>query len=162
VTLRGNLWSGYAQGLAAAMESNWDTNYWLKLKSQFDNSVSNFPSDLVLVHPSWYTDIIYKTVDSVARSCPIRGEHFNFPIPSNTECASDAYWGYACPFSQSETLHRDHIFPYSLGGPSVPSNCKFLCKLHNSWKGHDFHMLDSDEQPDWLDQVLAHIATYLR
>ncbi len=54
------------------------------------------------------------------------------------ECQSDLIWGYKC--LSTECLQQDHLFPYSLGGATNTKNRIFLCKNHNSIKGHDIHL----------------------
>ena len=79
---------------------------------------------------------------------------FSIPGAVSSHCASRELWGYDCPLDS--TIHFDHHFPYSRGGPTVPQNRIFLCEFHNSLKGGDVHCFFSEGIPtssiSWIKQ----------
>ena len=53
-------------------------------------------------------------------------------------------------------LEVDHIWPWSLGGPTVYWNLQFLCYGHNKMKANSIS-LDKFMQPEFLRFVKAHL-----
>lgn len=59
--------------------------------------------------------------------------------------------GSVCSLPWSE-CQLDHVWPYSLGGPTVPGNRAVLCATHNQIKAA-FVLLTPDAPPDWLEPL---------
>lgn len=57
--------------------------------------------------------------------------------PAVRGCQSELIWGYCCNLDGG--LQQDHLFPYSLGGPTVATNQIGLCRYHNMVKTSDIH-----------------------
>lgn len=114
---------------------------------------------LALAHPMHYEATVQLVADAPGR-CRVRGQR-RFPEePGRTglRCRSDIIWGYECP-NEGAHVVADHVFPWAFGGPTVASNLIYLCELHNSVKGADFHTYPSfADAPSWLDAVLERAA----
>jgi len=104
------------------------------------------PQSLALVHPDWRPQGL--------ASEKLQGKRAFRVSASPTKCQSIIVWGYECDLDQ-ESIHQDHHFPYSLGGPTVPSNRLVLCALHNQAKSGDIHHFAWEKEPSWLDSQLA-------
>ncbi len=52
-------------------------------------------------------------------------------------CMASLLWGYKCTLGGN--LQQDHLFPYSLGGPTIGTNRIWLCHYHNMVKTCDIH-----------------------
>lgn len=74
-------------------------------------------------------------------------------------CQSEILWGYKCELEGE--IEVDHLFPYSLGGPSNGSNKLHLCRLHNRLKSSDIHFYPWEKgEPAWLEVVLGKIRDF--
>lgn len=104
-------------------------------------------SALALIHPAWL-----ETEDF----SEIRGSRsFGFEAMGES-CQAPLIWGYSCPNSAIEV---DHMFPYSLGGPTRADNGLLLCRDHNRLKGHDVHLIPWERYSfPWLADQLAAIG----
>lgn len=114
---------------------------------------------LIFIHPSAYE------IEGKNEKCPIRGyKTFDFKIKE--QCQSEIIFGYECPL-EDITSTNDHIWPYSLGGPTIAVNRITLCKTHNSMKSNNFHFqLESQFGktilkwlPSFLEKIHHHICT---
>lgn len=56
------------------------------------------------------------------------------------------------------TCQADHVWPNSLGGPSVLENRLILCRFHNAMKSNDVAQFDWTRWPTWLRSYLELIA----
>lgn len=75
--------------------------------------------------------------------------------PHNAVCEAHKFWGVAC--GETENLHADHDWPYSLGGPTNPANLTWLCRVHNLCKGADIHCWPWElmkDPPNWVSDIL--------
>jgi len=60
-------------------------------------------------------------------------------IDESSKCDSEKFWGTECRTNCKE-MHLDHIFPYSLGGPTARrSNMTPLCASHNMMKSTNIY-----------------------
>ena len=78
----------------------------------------------------------------------------------NGKCQSKLIWGYECPI-HSLLCHGDHLFPYSMGGPTISANKLLLCRYHNMVKATDIHLFPWEEKENrliWLDSHIKNIA----
>jgi len=141
----------YVYQLASARSTSWQ-----RLKDEHDQGTLEFPRTLVMVHPVWYQHLEDDTSPASVRG----GRTFKLGDHSG-RCQSDELWGYPCPF-QGAALHVDHLFPYSLGGPTEPDNAAWLCEWHNMTKGSDFHLLALGRATaPWFERVLVRVETKL-
>ena len=123
--------------------------------SEADNATrsATFPERLVLVHPDWLSDAEFGSKIEL-----VQGERaFSGSISGTAKCESQVIWGYAC--SIEDTIQRDHLWPYALGGPTKPGNFIYLCRLHNYLKGVDVHCYPWDEAESrlliWLEDQIS-------
>lgn len=116
---------------------------------------------MALVHPEHYEGSVRYLRDlSVTCDCPVRGPRsFAKEIGLNSmPCASNRIWGYPCPIHDTGSLAADHLFPYSLGGPTSAGNKIYLCHWHNQIKAADIHIFPWEKgPPEWLDDVLKRV-----
>jgi hypothetical protein len=104
------------------------------------------------INPNLYEEIILSEVlGSRAFSSGI--------IQKTSKCMAEFVWGYPCKF-EGRGLQADHLFPYSLGGPTLSDNLLVLCDRHNQAKSHDIHLYSWDE-PNWLRELANRIAKIL-
>jgi hypothetical protein len=112
-----------------------------------------------LIHPAHYSDVL--EIEAVL------GPRIFAPeiAQGRATCGSALLWGYHCPLEigTDNTIVGDHLFPYALGGPTVPANKILLCARHNSLKGCDVHVFPWERraEPEWLRPLLARIAMRL-
>lgn len=108
-------------------------------------------SDLVLCHPGWFGGLAYVPTGLGLTS---------FVGTTRVgRCDSTHLWGYECPLQES-AMESDHLFPKSLGGPALPTNQVWLCKVHNGWKSSDLSAFPwEDGRPAWLDGQLDRIRS---
>lgn len=120
---------------------------------------------LALAHPDHYKECErYLREYHVQRICPVRGARsFEMEVGLDTlACAAERIWGYACPIARSDKPAADHLFPFSLGGPTLASNKVHLCRWHNQIKAADIHVYPWElGQPPWLDDVLKRISRFM-
>jgi HNH endonuclease len=74
-------------------------------------------------------------------------------------CNAVKYWGVTCTADTStEGAIADHVWPYSLGGPTEVANIMWLCRRHNQIKGADIHFYPWElGWPDWLSVQLEKV-----
>lgn len=116
-------------------------------------------NDLVLamslVHPHHWSDT--KKVSEV-----LGQREFRVPNLVGTRyCAAADFWGVDCASRRrvDAEIVADHAWPYSLGGPTVVGNIRWLCRRHNAVKSSDVHLYPwEDLWPDWLNQQLFKLS----
>jgi hypothetical protein len=114
----------------------------------------SLPERLLLLHPVW--------LEGVTDAWKVQGPAGFGPIKNPSRCKADLLWGYACPLAH-EPLQSDHVFPYSLGGPTTGMNRLALCAVHNGWKGADLVNFPWERgEPDWLGDQLQTIRRVFR
>lgn len=102
---------------------------------------------LVLINPNWLPDDYDREL--ALNLVPFRGARSPYP------CQSRLIWGYECPLTD-EAVEADHLFPRSLGGPTVAANQLPLCRIHNAWKCADLLAFPWENgEPLWLDDQLT-------
>lgn len=65
------------------------------------------------------------------------------------ECEWSKLAGRTCSLPP-ERLQADHVWPYSLGGPTVPDNLAWLCETHNALKSAFLFGAAVDANLVWL------------
>ena len=84
---------------------------WEALLAERESGTQTVARSLVLIHPLWY--------EGMPGAEGVRGPRlYGLKAGSEDSCKSELVFGYPCPFE--EELHVDHLFPWSLGGPTVP------------------------------------------
>lgn len=109
----------YLNGLERARGST-----WFELEKESDEATR-----LLLCHPGW----VRPDIDAVRA---LKLGNFRGDSESDGPCGSGMVWGYECPLAD-EPLESDHLFPQSLGGPTLGTNHVYLCRVHNAWKSAD-------------------------
>lgn len=141
----------YLQKIQSFQKRDWLVNYESYVKGNF-----GIEEKMALINPSLY---------SPYRSKILGKRSFKSEVPNDlSSCQGEKIWGYECNLNveTGEVLHMDHIFPYSHGGPTLPSNKIRLCPVHNSLKGTDIHLYPwEDGEPDWLESRVMRILKVL-
>lgn len=126
------------------------TRPWLEA---FDAATS-LPERLLLLHPIWFEGLT-----DVRR---VQGPPAFVYQPLESRCKAEVLWGYDCPLHH-ERIQADHVFPYSLGGPTIGMNRLSLCAVHNGWKGADLGTFPWERgTPDWIDDQLTTLRKLFR
>ena len=128
-----------------------ELDQWEDLSRRFDAGQLPDWESTVLIHPVWCEHLDQTTPSRSRRT-------FQFVASKVQRCESRRIWGYDC--TSNDPLQIDHRFPFALGGPTVPENAIYLCRLHNQIKGHDVHL--NRWEPDefsWLPTEIAAVRT---
>lgn len=86
-------------------------------------------------------------------------------VIESIDCQSRKMWGYDCNVQERSHvgMNADHLFPYSLGGPTLGGNKIYLCSVHNEMKGNDIHLYPWEAPtPEWLQQIISSIHHFLK
>jgi hypothetical protein len=108
---------------------------------------------MVLIHPRFY--------ENLDPSWDPRGKRsFEREVKTDaTICQSTLLWNYDCELSS--VFHGDHLWPQSLGGPTIASNKALLCEMHNRCKGSDIHNYPWElGLPEWYNGILERIRLF--
>lgn len=131
---------------------------WSEILGEYSERRLVMPEAMVLVHPTFYEHL-----GANARKS-IQGRR-TFPDTAGqraADCMADQIWLSACPLENLEVVHADHVFPYSLGGPTVAANQLFLCPVHNRAKAGDIHLFPWErDEPTWLASQVDRIRSFL-
>jgi hypothetical protein len=107
---------------------------------------------MTLIHPVWLPSAVDKRL--------IFGER-SFGLTTASRCESHELWQYACDLRHT-SLHADHLFAYSLGGPTWAANRLTLCDVHNGIKGADVHLYPWEAgEPSWLARLLERYSQFM-
>lgn len=118
---------------------------WFVWLSEYVAGRLSLAHAFALIHPDHYADLDPMNA--------IRGpRQFEEEVGvSSVRCAVHEFWGYPCSNSLLGDVVGDHVFPYSLGGPTVATNKIHLCRIHNQMKSNDVHVFPWDAPPPpWL------------
>lgn len=155
LTLKNRIERGEEYLWALEKFQNWK---WDEILAEYREGKLSLPQAMVLVHPDYYEDRENEVGQSIRgpRSFSARaGQHA-------TDCMADQIWLSGCPLANHEVIHSDHIFPYSLGGPTVAENQLFLCPVHNRSKASDIHLFPWERgEPRWLATQVERIRNLL-
>lgn len=142
----------YFEYLPMALSADWNELYALYQCGQLP-----LPQTMTLLHPGHYKHNV-KDIKTVLGDRTFQLE----AGMQSQKCGALAVWGYVCPIVQHQSLAADHEFPYSLGGPTVSSNKRFLCPLHNQMKSNDVHFYPWEKlEPEWVSATLIRIKRYI-
>ncbi len=131
---------------------------WREILAEYDGGRLALPQAMALVHPDFYKERETEVGQSIrgprrfstTASRPVAG------------CMADRIWLSACPLENLYDVHADHLFPYSLGGPTLAENQLFLCPVHNRAKASDIHLFPWElGEPDWLRRQVDRIRNLL-
>ena len=133
----------YLEALQKTLQVGWNEIY-----NQKENL--KLYQKLTLIHP----DVLSEVGLTENQINKFRGTNkFDRDNISTRKCASDKIWGYECNLTSNEQeIEQDHLFPYSLGGPTIKQNRIFLCRYHNQLKGNDIHLYPWEEEEANLKQ----------
>ena len=111
---------------------------WIDSFKHFTGGELDIFSRLAMLHPIHLDDIGLPSYMERNNVMARVQESRCFTGPGNGSCQSNLLWGYDCPFTDAP-MHQDHLFPYSLGGPTTGANRVILCRFHNMVKTNDIH-----------------------
>lgn len=141
----------YVSFLSRVSISNWQQYY-----GQYHQNKLDLAESMALIHPRHY--------EHMRTTNQIRGDRA-FPKEqgmTSIGCSADVIWGYSCSIELTTVVCADHLFPYSLGGPTVSNNKLYLCEFHNQLKGNDIHIYPWERgEPEWLKDLLLRINRLL-
>ena len=136
----------------------WGTDWQLGYAMYQAGDLST-PQQLFLCNPMWYPitdfDAVQERIQGVRPFSAHRGLE---------TCRSDELYGYECPVTLADPVHceHDHLFPYSLGGPTDPRNRISLCTWHNREKGSGIHVFKWElGAPPWVPEAVERISRAL-
>ena len=133
---------------------------WYELSLDYEEGRMSLPQSLALIHPDFYLE--REREASVLHQ--IRGPRtFSNSVGQHVaKCMADCIWLTQCPLKTPEGLHSDHVFPFSLGGPTISANQLFLCPVHNHSKTNDVHLFPWERgEPLWLPDQITRIRQLL-
>jgi hypothetical protein len=133
----------YLAALEAIRFGNWQVLFDARMRQDL-----GLAATLALVHPD-----VYSHRDGAEM---VRGARIFAREAPRQKCGAVLCWGYEC---DRPADCADHLFPYSLGGPTVSANKLYLCWLHNQMKSNDAHCYPWERgEPSWLQSTLARIV----
>ncbi len=113
---------------------------------------------LALIHPDFY----FSNGRSIEINLPRKNSNFSSGITTYDRCQHVKISGVDCVFNEIPSIRgkcqADHIWPNSLGGPSILDNRLLLCKYHNSMKSNNVSDFYWDQEPIWLMKYLNQLA----
>ena len=127
---------------------------WTDILAAYCEGALTLPQAMVLIHPVFYGELKRET------GLTIRGARrfLTDTGQQHATCMADQIWLSCCPLEMPEVVHSDHLFPYSLGGPTVAANQLFLCPVHNRSKTNDVHLFPWERgEPIWLAEQIGRI-----
>ena len=132
--------ANYLQALDRSLSIGWKEFYRQRSGSIYES--------LALLHPWHYDEIdLPEHLTQSSIQVNIQGNR-NFKAGKiGSHCHSSLLWGYECELDV--VLQMDHLFPYSLGGPTISGNMLTLCKYHNMVKSSDIHCYPWGQFDKW-------------
>ena len=140
-------------------------NIWLEAFNKINmDSIDgpNLPFVLSLIHPDFYC----RRGETFHESLPWRKKsNFTAGIRNTALCSIGKLTKVDCLFNEFPEMRgkveADHIWPNSLGGPSILDNRLLLCKYHNGMKSNDISNFTWEDTPSWVGRYL-HTIYYLK
>lgn len=122
------------------------------IRSVLDSASSlDVPAKFALLHPELYCNQVSVEIVLGPRSFG------RAKVSNGSRCMCDQLWGYSCEFV-GRPMHKDHKFPYALGGATDPDNLLTLCDVHNMAKGHDIHIYPWPlSPPQWVEHAIQRL-----
>ena len=122
---------------------------WLTGYKRYLSGSLAFPDSMLLIHPLWYEASQINAIQGARRF----GDTAARPME---RCNARLIWG--CDCGLVGPVQYDHLYQYSLGGPTIAGNRIPLCSIHNSVKGADVHLFPWElGEPAWLAVHLGRI-----
>lgn len=144
----------YLLKLEISLESDWTKLYSRAMKE------NDLIMKLALIHPEHFVNA---GIDEKQYKEIVQGKRSFGPNFRTSNCESELIWGYSC--NLNDDIEQDHLFPYSLGGKTIPANRVFLCKYHNQVKSSDIHNFPWENLRErvepWLDEQLGKASFFL-
>jgi hypothetical protein len=138
-----------AQAYFVALELSFFTP-WKQQHASYLAGHLALPEAMALLHPDHYAAWDY--TDRIRGGRVFKPEASQYGL----QCGASHIWGYQC---SRNDLAADHVFPYSLGGPTTSTNKLLLCTRHNTAKSSDIHFYPWEQgEPPWLESTLGNIA----
>lgn len=146
------------EGLShAEQDIIWSEEYH-KIKSP-SGIVVDLPFYLALIHPDFYFCNGRYIGENLSWK---RNNMFSSGITNIDRCQYVKFTGVECIFNSMPSIrgkcHADHIWPNSLGGPTILDNRLLLCKYHNSMKGNNISEYFWNDLPTWVMDYLNKLA----
>jgi len=139
-----------------AVEQSFQNN-WLEQYESYRRGKLSLPEAAALAHAYHY--------EHLDLTSTVRGPR-TFAKEVGMEwikCRAEFIWRYTCGRTLEIGIAADHLFPYSLGGPTLGSNKIYLCALHNQMKSNDVHLYPWEiGEPIWLKDCLEAIWRFKR
>ena len=150
-TLEERIERGEEYLLALERFRDWE---WRELREAYLAGRFSVPQAMTLIHPDFYRERERRT------HWTIRGpRRFSSNAGQHATCMSGHIWLKRCSLGRPEIMQSDHLFPYSLGGPTIAANQLFLCPVHNRAKASDIHLFPWEEgAPSWLPDQIGKIG----
>ena len=137
----------YLQALECVLDGGWQRTY-----EEHKAGRTTIAESLALVHP-------LNIQGDQTGSCGPR-QFREDPAHQFQICQCEIYWQVVCERREVQQLFADHVFPYSLGGPTVPENRMMLCGAHNRMKSNDIHLFPWERGlPVWFPSLLSRIES---
>ena len=148
----------YLKALEQAMQVDWHTTV-----ARYESSKDLYIG-LSLLHPCYLEGVGCSEKEAKSLIERVQGQRAFVGSGAGKPCRSELLWGYECPLSSDE-MQLDHLFPYSLGGPTIGANAIPLCRIHNLMKSSDIHCFpwecaDTRLSP-WLDNQIKKVQDAL-
>jgi hypothetical protein len=134
---------------------------WIKrfkeLKIHLINSNLNYlPEIMPLIHPDFLYDI---NGNFLGELISFYNNSFNLGINETDRCQIDLIQtNCTCQFNSFRDIRgkcqADHLWPHSLGGPSIFDNRILLCRYHNVAKSNSIVDEFWKSYPIWLNDYL--------
>ena len=131
---------------------------WSEILREYRKRRLTLPQAMVLVHPAFYRERsaeLRQSIRGPRNYLASAGQHV-------AGCMADQIWLSPCRLRNPEVIHSDHLFPYSLGGPTIAANQLFLCPVHNRSKAGDIHLFPWERgEPSWFGRQVERIRNLL-
>lgn len=144
---------------------------WVDLYSKHMEGTLHFPKSMILCYPYLYKRINPRASDFEHLQKELGRFKKKFKdstkIGRSEKCESNLIYGIDCSIHKNSLparIHKiefDHVFPFSLGGPTIEQNRMTLCKYHNQNKSNDIHLYPWEAgEPKWLRDQINKIAKF--
>jgi hypothetical protein len=140
----------YLAALANPIATEWQSGY-----EKYLSGTLSLPETLTLLHGQWWSHGAHHRIQG-------RRRYTEAASRTADRCRADLIWGYQCGLRTEGHPEYDHVFPYSLGGPTIAANRIPLCRIHNAVKGADVHLFPWEAgEPAWVADQLKRITALM-
>jgi hypothetical protein len=114
-------------------------------------SIDDMPTAMALLHP----EFLMRLGTSFEGQLDWRAQRiFSAEYTDMQRCEAKFLFKVECPFNSDRDIRgkcqADHIWPWALGGTTIPENRIYLCRFHNQAKGSDITVFDWTFLPEWV------------